>query len=82
MIFYKIKPVLHWLYQPISGENVVNFTKAIQLIFYAHSIITEATNQTLLITIDNVCCCITIKPKVDGYTYEKLRKHLKKYSYI
>ena len=25
----EIKPVLHWLYQPISGENIVNFTKAI-----------------------------------------------------
>jgi len=32
---YELKSVLRCLYQPITGENVVNFTKAIQVIFYA-----------------------------------------------
>jgi len=74
----EIKPVLHWLYQPIAGENVVNFTKAIQVIFYAHSIITTGTNRTLLDIIDHVCRGINIKPEVNGYHLGKLTIAYKK----
>ena len=74
----EIKPVLHWLYQPISGENVVNFTKSIQVIFYANSIITTGTNRTLLDIIDYVCRGINIKPKINGYHLGKLTIAYKK----
>jgi len=40
----ELKPVLHWLYQPISGEAVISFLGAITPIFYAHSIIITGTN--------------------------------------
>ncbi|MFT6987165.1 MAG: hypothetical protein ACJAT7_003018, partial [Psychromonas sp.] len=58
----EVKPVLHWLYQPISGTDALKFIKAIQAIFYAHSIISEGTNRTLLDIIDHVCRGINIKP--------------------
>ncbi len=58
-----IKPVLHWLYQPISGADAYRFIKAIQPIFCAHSIITNGTNETLLTIIDHVCRALTIKTK-------------------
>lgn len=74
----EIKPVLHWLYQPISGEDTVNFIQAIQPIFCAHSIITTGTNKILLDIIDHVCRGITIKPEINGYHIGKLTRHLSK----
>jgi hypothetical protein len=68
----EVKPVLHWLYQPISGTDALKCIKAIQPIFYAHSIISEGTNPTLLNIIDHLCRGINIKPDFDGYHYGKL----------
>jgi hypothetical protein len=62
----------YWLYQPISGTDALKFIKAIQAIFYAHSIISEGTNPTLLDIIDNLCRGINIKPDFDGYHYGKI----------
>ncbi|HEY7865109.1 MAG TPA: hypothetical protein VIC51_03825 [Psychromonas sp.] len=74
----EIKTVVHWLYQPISGEDTVKFIQAIQKIFYARSIITTGTNHTLLDTIDHVCRGINIKPEIDGYHHGKLNIASKK----
>lgn len=68
----EIKPVLHWLYEPISGANSVHFIQAIQPIFCAHSIITTGTSETLLNIVDNVCRSLTIKSEMNGYHFEKL----------
>ena len=68
----EIKPVLHWLYEPISGTNSVHFIQAIQPIFCAHSVITTGTNSTLLNIVDNVCRSLTIKPEMNGYHFGKL----------
>jgi hypothetical protein len=65
----EVKPVLHWLYQPISGTDALKFIKAIQPIFYAHFIISEGPNPTLLNIMDHVCRSINIEPDFDGYYY-------------
>jgi len=46
-----------------------NSIKAIQPIFYAHSIISEGTNPILLDIIDHLCRGINIKPDFYGYHY-------------
>jgi len=68
----RIKPALYWLYKPVGGADAYNFINAIQPIFYANSVITDGTSELLLSIMDNVCRAITIKTKVNGYTYEKL----------
>lgn len=68
----EIKPVLHWLYKPISGTNSVHFIQAIQPVFCAHSIITTGTNETLLDIVDNVCRSLTIKSQMNDYHFGKL----------
>ncbi len=68
----RIKPALHWLYKPIAGVDAYDFINAIQPIFCAASVVSDGTNELLLSIMDHVCRAITIKPQVDGYTYEKL----------
>jgi len=68
----EVKPVLHWLYEPIIGSNSLYFIQAIQPIFCGHSIITTGTNRTLLEIVDNVCRSLTIQSEMNGYHFGKL----------
>ncbi|WP_435235518.1 type I restriction enzyme HsdR N-terminal domain-containing protein [Psychromonas sp. PT13] len=68
----EVRPILHWLYQPIVGRDVLYFIDAIQPIFNAQSIVTSGTNSILLDIIDHVCRGITIKSELNVYHYGKL----------
>jgi len=70
--FIDLMPLMHWLHQAVPKAATSQYLSAMQRVFYAHSFVTQQTDENLKHALDNLLRALANSPKFDGYTHGKL----------
>jgi len=70
--FVDLMPLMYWLHCRVPKAETGKYLHAMQVVFHAHSIFTEHTNEHLIHGLDHVLRAISNNAKFDGYAHGKL----------
>lgn len=70
--FIDLMPLMHWLYQAVPKAATSQYLSAMQRVFYAHSFVTQQTDENLTHALDNLLRALTNSAEFDGYAHGKL----------
>lgn len=70
--FIDLMPLMHWLHQAVPQAATSKYLSAMQRVFYAHSFVTQQTDENLKNALDNLLRSLSTVPQFDDYTHGKL----------
>jgi len=70
--FIDLMPLMHWLHQTVPQAGTSQYLSAMQRVFYAHSFVTQQTDENLKNALDNLLRALANSAEFDGYTHGKL----------
>lgn len=79
--FVDLMPLMHWLHCRVPKSETGKYLHAMQVVFHAHSIFTEQTNEHLLYGVDHVLRAISNNAQFDGYSHGKLSAAFESFQY-
>lgn len=80
--FIDLMPLMHWLHQAVPKVATSQYLSAMQRVFYAHSFVTQQTDENLTHALDNLLRALSNSAEFDGYTHGKLSaafKYMQRY---
>jgi hypothetical protein len=70
--FIDLMPLLHWLHQAVPPTATSQYLSAMQRVFYAHSFVTQQTDENLRMALDRLLRALANSAEFDEYTLGKL----------
>lgn len=70
--FIDLMPLMHWLHQAVPKDATSKYLSTMQRVFYAHSFVTQQTDENLTHALDNLLRVLSSSTEFDDYAHGKL----------